>query len=161
MSSFGLIEVALLLSALGSGLIAGFLFAFSVCVMRALAKLPAAQGIAAMQSINVVVIRPLFLIPFLGTAFACVLVILAAVRDWRGAESATMLTGGLLYLLGTFGVTMAANVPRNTALAAVDPATPEGTRVWEGYLRTWTAWNHIRTVAAFAAAAAFVLALAR
>jgi len=47
-----------LLSALGSGLIAGAFFAFSTFVMGALGRLPAAHGIAAMQSINVVVINP-------------------------------------------------------------------------------------------------------
>jgi uncharacterized membrane protein len=43
-----------LVTALGCGLSAGALFAFSSFVMQALARLPTAQGIAAMQSINVV-----------------------------------------------------------------------------------------------------------
>ena len=47
-----------LVTALGCGLSAGALFAFSSFVMRALARLPAAQGIAAMQSINVVAVTP-------------------------------------------------------------------------------------------------------
>jgi hypothetical protein len=42
---------------------AGFFFAFSVCVMRALGQLPLEQGIASMQSINVAILNPLFL-PF-------------------------------------------------------------------------------------------------
>ena len=62
-----------LVSALGCGLVAGVLFAFSSFVMNALARLPAAQGIAAMQSINVVVINPLFITAFLGTDAACVI----------------------------------------------------------------------------------------
>ena len=40
-------------TALGCGLIAGLFFAFSVAVMKALACLPSAGGIAAMQSINI------------------------------------------------------------------------------------------------------------
>ncbi len=55
-----LIDLALLLSAVGCGLMAGFFFAFSICVMKALEALPPAQGIAAMQSINVAVINPCF-----------------------------------------------------------------------------------------------------
>ena len=62
-----------LFSALGGGLMAGFFFAFSDCVMNALVRLPAAQGIAAMQSINVVAPNPLFMAGFLGTAASCVL----------------------------------------------------------------------------------------
>jgi uncharacterized membrane protein len=59
-------------SALGCGLMAGFFFAFLICVMNALAHLPAAQGIAAMQSINIAVLNRWFFAVFFGTAAACV-----------------------------------------------------------------------------------------
>ena len=42
-----------LFAALGCGLIAGVFFAFSTFVMKALARLPSGEGMAAMQSINV------------------------------------------------------------------------------------------------------------
>ena len=45
---------------------AGTLFAFSVFVMRALGRLPAAHGIAAMQSINIAVVNPWFMTVFMG-----------------------------------------------------------------------------------------------
>jgi uncharacterized membrane protein len=57
-----------LLSALGCGSVAGIFFAFSTFVMNARARLPAAQGIIAKQSINVAVINPLFGAAFFGTA---------------------------------------------------------------------------------------------
>ena len=60
----------ILLTALGSALMAGTFFAFSNFVMPALGKLPAEQGLAAMQSINRVVLNPLFLSVFVGTAVA-------------------------------------------------------------------------------------------
>ena len=63
-----------LVAALGCGLMAGLFFAFSVSVMKALARLPSAEGIAAMQSINVAIINPVFLAAFFGTAAACVLI---------------------------------------------------------------------------------------
>jgi hypothetical protein len=53
---------------IGAGLNAGLFFIFSVCIMGALARLPAEQGIAAMQAINVVILNPLFLLVFMGTA---------------------------------------------------------------------------------------------
>lgn len=56
-----------LFSVLGCGLMAGVFFAFSSFVMNALARLQPTQGIAAMQSINITVINPLFMAPFLGT----------------------------------------------------------------------------------------------
>ena len=148
-----------LCSALGSGLMAGAFFAFSSFVMKALARLPPAQGIAAMQSINVAVINPVFLGVFLGTAAACALLAVFCALRWHEPGAVYLLAGCLLYLAGTFLVTMVFNVPRNDALAAVDPASVEGARLWAGYLSRWTAWNHVRTLAALAAASALTLAL--
>ncbi len=146
-------------SALGCGLMAGAFFAFSSFVMKALARLPPAQGIAAMQSINVAVINPVFLEVFLGTAATSALLAVWSLVRWHEPGAAYLLAGSLLYLVGTFLVTMVFNVPRNDALAAVDPGSAEGATLWAGYLTRWTAWNHVRTVAALAAAAALTLAL--
>ncbi len=66
MTTSTLIDLAVTVSALGCGLMAGFFFAFSICVMRALDAIPPAHGISAMQSINVAVIRPWYLTPYLG-----------------------------------------------------------------------------------------------
>jgi uncharacterized membrane protein len=148
-----------LLSALGCGVIAGVFFAFSVFVMKALARLPQAQGVAAMQSINVAVINPWFLSVFFGTAAFCVLVGGWSLFMWHKPGAVYLLVGSLLYLVGTILVTMVFNVPRNNALAAVDPASAETARQWAAYVRGWTAWNHVRTAAALAAAASLTLAL--
>lgn len=145
-------------AALGCGLIAGAFFAFSTFVMKALARLPPAQGIAAMQSINVAVINPWFLGVFLGTALACVLLAVSSLLEWHKPGAIYLLAGSLLYLAGTLLVTMVCNVPRNNVLAAVEPASAEGARRWADYLSSWTAWNHVRTVAALAAAASLTLA---
>jgi uncharacterized membrane protein len=67
--------------------------------------------------------------------------------------------GCLLYVLGTIVVTIAFNVPLNNALAAVKPESAEGATLWAAYLSRWTAWNHVRTLAALAAAGMFVIAI--
>ena len=148
-----------LLAALGSGLIAGAFFAFSSFVMKALGRIAPAEGIVAMQSINVVVLNPVFLSVFVGTAAACGIAIVFSWLRWNQPGAVYLLAGALLYLIGTFLVTMAFNVPRNDALAAVAPTDPESAKLWASYLSSWTAWNHVRTVAALAAAASFSLAL--
>ena len=147
--------------ALGAGLVAGIFFAFSTFVMRALARLPPEQGIAAMQSINIAVINPLFMAAFLGTAGICVVLDVYAVLHWAQPGAGLLLTGSLLYLLGPLGVTMVCNVPRNNVLAAVEPSSAEAARVWTAYVKVWTLWNHVRTGAALAASIAFTLALRR
>ena len=141
-----------LLAALGCGLIAGAFFAFSTFVMRALGRLQPPQGIAAMQSINVVVINPLFMAAFLGTALLCAALAVSSLLTWQKPGAGYLLAGSLLYIAGTFLVTIVFNVPRNDALAAVDPASAAGASLWAGYLTGWTAWNHVRTAAALAAA---------
>ena len=154
-----LIFTLTLITALGCGLVAGILYAFSTSVMKALVRLPAAQGIAAMQSINITVINPLFMGAFFGTAAACVLVVVLSLLRWSGPEAVYLLTGGLVYLIGAILVTMAFNVPRNNALAAADPQSADGARLWAGYVTSWTAWNHVRTAAALAAAVLLTFAL--
>ncbi len=86
------------ISALGCGLIAGVFFTFSAFVMKALARLPSAQGIAAMQSINVVVINPLFMVALFGTALACVALAVSSLFRWNEASAVYLLVGSLLYL---------------------------------------------------------------
>lgn len=148
-----------LFSALGCGLIAGVFFAFSAFVMKALASLPSAQGIAAMQSINVAVLNPWFLGTFLGTTATCILLAVSSLLSWHKPGAAYLLVGSTLYLVGTVLVTGAFNVPRNEALAAIDPASADATNLWGQYVTRWTIWNHVRTVTALAAAASLTIAL--
>ena len=150
-----------LITALGCGLVAGILYAFSTSVIKALARLPSAQGIAAMQSINVAVFNPWFMGAFFGTAAACVLVVVFSLLRWGEAEAIYLLVGGLFYLIGTILVTIAFNVPRNDALAAADPQSADGARIWAAYVSSWTAWNHVRTASALAAAVSLTLALSQ
>jgi uncharacterized membrane protein len=154
-----LLFVLTLLSALGCGLIGGVFFAFSTFVMRALAALPPAQGIAAMKSVNIAVINPMFLGVFLGTAVSCILLAVSSLLTWQKPGAALLLAGSALYLLGTFVMTMVCNVPRNDALATLDPASAESARFWAEYVAGWTLWNLVRTIAAIAAATLLVIAL--
>jgi uncharacterized membrane protein len=157
--SAGVLSAVTLFAALGCGLMAGFFFAFSFTVMGALARLPSAQGIAAMQQINIVVINPWFGFAFFGTALVCAVLAVSSLFRWQAPGSAFLLAGGLLYLVGTILVTIAFNVPRNNALAALDPVSAEAASYWADYLRTWTAWNHVRTATSLAGALSLTIAL--
>jgi uncharacterized membrane protein len=149
------------LAALGSGLIAGFFLAFSACVMAALGRISPASGISAMQSVNVVVLNPLFLGTFFGTAVLSLVLAVAALMNWSEPGAFYLLAGSLLYLIGSILVTMICNVPLNNRLAAVKPESAEGGTVWTHYLSVWTAWNHARTAASLAAMACFILSFSK
>jgi uncharacterized membrane protein len=154
-----LLFVLTFICALGAGVMTGFFFAFSMCVMTALGRQPPAAGISAMQSINVVVLNPWFFAAFFGTAATCIILVIFAVVRWTEPGAAFLLVGSLAYLIGSIGVTIVFNVPLNNRLAAVSPDSSEGAALWSRYLSDWTAWNHVRMAACLAAAAAFTLAL--
>lgn len=155
----GLLYAATLGTALASGLVAGVFFAFSTFVMRALDDLPAAQGVAAMQSVNRAAITPLFMLALLGTAAACAALIVVAVLGWSEPRAPWLLAGGALYLIGTFMLTIGYHVPLNDALAAVDPHAAEAARRWSDYVGDWTLWNHVRAAAALGGAGLLTVAL--
>ncbi|WP_455354269.1 anthrone oxygenase family protein [Streptomyces sp. SYSU K217416] len=154
----GLLFMLTLLSALGTGLVAGMFYAFSTAVMRALAALPAPQGIAAMQSINITVI-PWFVLAFLGAALLSVATAVVALTRWDEPGAGWALAGAVVYLLGSLVLTIVFHIPRNNALADMDPAAEKSAAYWARYVPVWTAGNHVRTVASLAAAVCFVLGL--
>ncbi|MBW3634315.1 MAG: DUF1772 domain-containing protein, partial [Chloroflexi bacterium] len=134
-------------------------FGFSGFVMKALARVRPAHGIAAMQLINVMAVTPPLMIALFGTALACVALIVSSLVKWREPVAMFRLMGGGVYLVGAVLVTMLFNVPLNNALAAVDPDSSEGATQWTRYVPRWTAWNTVRTVAAIVASALLTLAL--
>lgn len=148
-----------LLAALGCGVVAGIFFIFSNCVMSALARLQPPQGIAAMQAINSTILNPLFFVVFLGTAVTSILLTISLLWRWQQPGAVTLLAGSLLYLVGAILVTIVFNVPMNESLDTVKPKSVEAANLWAKYLTNWTAWNHVRTVAALLAATSFILAL--
>jgi uncharacterized membrane protein len=151
--------IAAMVALLGSAIVAGVFFAFSSFVMGALARLPAAEGIAAMQSINVVVLNRSFLGAFVGTAVVSLVVAGLAVARWGNPEAPWFLAGALAYIGGTFLVTGLGNVPLNDRLAAACAADPGAVPLWEHYLERWTRLNTLRTVAAAAAVLLFLVGL--
>src|SRR5262249_16329946 len=139
------------LATLGSALMAGLFFTFSNTAMTALGKLPPQTGIAAMQSINVWILNPIFALVFFGTSALSALLIVFAVLNLSPGWALPLLAGALCYLVGSLLVTMIFNVPLNDRLAASGAETTEAASFWAEYLRVWTARNHVRTLLCLAA----------
>ena len=161
MLSHGPVAVATALAALGAALVAGVFLAFSAFVMRALDALEPAAAVAAMQQVNRFAPRTGLLVPLMGTALLCVVLAVLAVVSLAGGPSARacwVLAGCLLYLV-CFGVTAGFHVPRNDALALVDPVGPGAAAAWRAYAGPWLVGNHVRTAAAALGAVALLAAL--
>jgi uncharacterized membrane protein len=155
----GLLYPLTLIAAIGCGLVAGVIFAFSSFVMNALARLQPAQGVAAMQAINLAAINLAFMLALFGTALACIAIAGVALAHLHARYAPYVLAGSGLYLTGAIAVTIAFNVPRNEALTRVEPTSADAPGYWARYLAQWTAANHVRTLAALAATVTLTIAL--
>lgn len=155
-----MIATLTLISCIGAGTIGGAFFAFSAFVMKALAQLPAHQGVGAMQRINVVVLNPVFLGVFVGSAALSGGLSVASFLPWAMPRSPLLLATGVLYVVGCFLVTMRLNVPRNKRLAHLESQSPQAMEYWPAYVREWSKWNHVRTVSSLASAACSAASLA-
>lgn len=145
-------------SAIGTGLMAGLFFAFSVAVMPGLRRLAPADGLQAMQAINRAILNPLFLAVFVLTVLLAAAVAVSALWTWDDGGAPLRLAGGLTYVLGGFVLTAAYHVPRNDALEQLDAADSRSAAKWATYLSEWVPWNHVRAVASLASLVLLVVA---
>jgi|SRR5215472_11713213 len=142
-------------AAIGCGTIGGIFYAFSSFVMKALGRIPPQHGVAAMNSINIAVINPSFMLAFMGTTLVCAALAVGSYFWWQQPGGKLVFAAALLYLVGAFGVTMVFNQPLNLKLAGMEPA--QAAAFWPQYVETWTLWNHVRTAASLLASALLVV----
>ncbi|WP_405780695.1 DUF1772 domain-containing protein [Streptomyces sp. NBC_00859] len=141
----------LALAVLSTGLYAGFMFAFAVGVMPGLKLLTDEQFSAAMRRINEKVPGPWFLLVFLGVV-ALPAVALAVAVDGRTGTARWLLAAGLACAVVSHLVTVAGNVPLNSALAA-----PAGRGDGAARAAFETRWNRLHLVRTVVSTAAFAL----
>lgn len=127
--------------------------AFSAMVLPALRKLPAADAVAAMQRINVAAVRPPFMVLFFGGAALSVGLVVTELSTGPFTGGSLTRVIGASLALASFGLTVAANVPVNNALASVTPADTGAAEAWQTFNDGWSRANLIRGVAAIAGAA--------
>ena len=153
------LQVATLAGMLGCGLVGGVCFAFSSFVSPALDRLPAAQAIAAMQSINKVAVTPPFILVFMGSAVVCAGLAIWALASLGTAPAPWVLAGSALFVVGVIGVSFAGNIPLNDTLDAVDPHAADAAARWSDYYASWMPLNHVRAVTGIAASGLLAIAL--
>lgn len=142
----------LLLTALTTALIAGLFYAYSCSVNPGLGKLNDSAYLAAMQNINLAIQNPLFFFSFMGTV---ILLPLSAYMNYTAKGSSRrflcLSSAAVIYLLGTFGVTVFCNVPLNEALANFDLQSANAQELLEqrtNFETPWNKWHAVRTIAA-------------
>jgi uncharacterized membrane protein len=148
-----------LAAVLGSALVAGTFFAFSTFVMDALDRTSPSHAIETMNHIDVTVLRPGFMLAFVGTAVLSLVLGVHAVLTWGDRRATFLLIAALLYLVGTFILTMVHHVPLNDHLKGIDPSSAAAASEWRHYFDSWVPWNHVRTAAPLASTALYAVAL--
>lgn len=151
------IDELLWICAIGTGVMGGIYFAFSVFIMEAFRSVP--EGAPAMQAINTTILRTAFMPLFFGTTLASVACAAAVMMDWQSPGAAFTLAAGAVYIAGMFLVTVFFNVPLNNELARANPASADGAETWQRYLHRWTRWNHVRTLASTLACGLYIAAI--
>ena len=147
-------------SALACAASGGAFLVFSIFTSTALARLPAAQGMAAMQQINLAAPRsPAFMGLVFGPGLLlAVLATRSLVDRPDGSSLALLLSGAGVYILGVIVMTAVFHVPRNNSLATMDAPT-RADDFFADWLRAWVVANHVRTVSGLLAGVLVALSL--
>lgn len=138
--------IILIITATTTALIAGLFYAYTCSVNLGLGRLPDAGYIAAMQSINIAILNPLFFFSFMGTA------ILLPVSTFLHYDSTIsrrflfLLTATLIYLIGGLGVTMFGNVPLNEALDTFNLQSASAEAIAAQRAKFEGRWNNLNTI---------------
>ncbi|THA78434.1 DUF1772 domain-containing protein [Streptomyces sp. A0642] len=129
----------LTLAVITAGLYAGFMLTFLVAIMPALAALPDAGFTAAMRRFNEKVPGPVFLVLFLGViAFPAV----AAFTEY-GEDGWPLIAVALACAVVSHLVTIAGNIPLNTALAESEGGDDGAART--AFEPRWNTLHRFRT----------------
>jgi uncharacterized membrane protein len=152
-------NVILIIAATLTALMAGLFYAWSVAVMPGFARLKDREFVAAMRATNRAIQNPVFFAAFFG---APVFLVISTVLHFNQSGRFWFLLAAIvIYLTGTFGVTIFGNVPLNNTLDRfdLDSATDEETaRQRANFERRWNNLNMIRAVSSTLAVILSVIA---
>lgn len=148
----------LALAVVTTALSAGLFYAYSCSVNPGLGRLPDAQYLAAMQSINRAIQNPVFFMSFMGT------LILLPLAAWLSHKNLSphfvwLAAAALIYAVGTFGITAFGNVPLNNLLDSVDLSQASSEKLHELRLAFEVPWNRLHLVRTLANVLALILAI--
>ncbi len=151
--------VAIEIAIIACGIVSGVFLTFSDFVMRSLDRAKTSAGVEVMQVINREVFRTVFMVLLLGMSALSPALIGYAYFKLVGPASTLIMTGGVVYIIGVFVVSLVFNVPMNKHLDTLQYANPEAATYWTStYMPRWTFWNYVRAITAGVAATCFLAA---
>jgi len=152
-------NIILVLTATTTALMAGLFFAWSCSVMLGFARLADREFVSVMQETNRAIQNPFFFAAFFGAPLF--LIISTVLHYSQPPRSALLLAATMIYLIGTFGVTMFGNVSLNNTLDRFDLKSATDAEInaqRANFERSWNNLNTIRTVSSTLAVVIVVIA---
>ncbi|MDQ6481296.1 anthrone oxygenase family protein [Dyadobacter sp. LHD-138] len=149
----------LMMTALTTALIAGLFYAYACSVNPGLAQLADAEYIAAMKSINIAIVNPVFMFSFMGTLLLLPLSTFLQYQHGVSTRFWFLLAATLVYVIGTFGVTVAGNVPLNETLAHFDLQSASPDVIARQRADFELPWNRLHTIRTAAGIVSLVLVI--
>ena len=151
----------LIIATILTTLLAGIFLAYTLSVNGALHRLGDREYVRAMQHINTVIQNGLFFLTFMGPVILLPIVtyLYHDVADSR--QFYLLISASVLYIAGSFILTVVGNVPYNERLARVDVDDSSDADIKsarEKYEAPWNAMHTVRTIASILAATLLVIA---
>lgn len=154
-----MIQLIIILTILACGLIAGLFYSYSCSINPGLKNLSDTGYLQSMQQINRAILNPVFFASFMGT------LILLPLSTWlgHGYFSSTQfyyfLAATIIYVVLTFGVTIAGNVPLNEALDRFDINSATTEQIQQHRQQFESKWNQLHLIRTLASVSSFLLTI--
>jgi uncharacterized membrane protein len=127
-----------------------------VSVNGGLHRLNDSEYVKAMQSINFAIQNPIFFVSFIGPLLLLPLATFLQV-DTNSMQFALLLASSVLYIAGSFGLTMVGNVPLNQRLAKFDVTNASGNEIAQARSGFEISWNRLHTIRTLSSIASTLL----
>lgn len=141
-----------------TAVLAGVFFGYAVSVIGALARLGDREYVRAMQQINIVIQNGLFFLTFMGPVLLLPIVTYMARDAANPLQFYLLLAASIIYIGGSFILTIVGNVPYNERLARVNADTTEVSAARMRYEKPWNTMHVARTLASVIAATLLIVA---
>lgn len=149
----------LILTAITAALIAGLFYAYSCSVNIGLARLSNAGYIAAMQAINKAILNPLFFVSFIGSLLLLPVSTFLHYQQPISNRFIFLLIATIIYIIGSFGVTIFGNVPLNEMLARFNLQAASDEEIANQRTKFELPWNRLHTIRTIASVISLVMVL--
>jgi uncharacterized membrane protein len=151
------VNIVLVMTAVTTALMAGLFYAFSCSVNLGLARLSNAEYVSAMQSINRAIQNPVFFAAFFGAPILLPLSVVLHYGQPLPVRFWILLAATIIYLIGTFGVTVFGNVPLNNTLNNFDLQKASEDEIAIQRINFEIRWNNLNTIRTISSTVAIAL----